>query len=66
LTEKWVLRQAVKPFVTEERFLRKKTPFNPPPSRPPAVATDLVPLQIHLKARITQATVERLGFIHWP
>ncbi|KAJ7215046.1 putative asparagine synthase [Mycena pura] len=66
LTEKWVLRQAVKPFVTEETYLRKKTPFNPPPSPAPAIATELVPLQIHLKARLTQATVERLGFIHWP
>ncbi|KAF7357967.1 Asparagine synthase [Mycena venus] len=31
LVEKWVLRQAVKPFVTEEVYLRKKVSFHPPP-----------------------------------
>ncbi|KAJ6483943.1 putative asparagine synthase [Mycena sanguinolenta] len=65
LVEKWILREAVKPFVTEEIYLRKKNPFNPPPSGPPAVASDLLPLQAHLKARITQASVEQLGFIDW-
>ncbi|KAJ7140701.1 hypothetical protein C8R44DRAFT_930932 [Mycena epipterygia] len=62
LTEKWVLRQAVKPFVTEEIYLRKKIPFNPPPS--PA-ASGLLPLQVHLSKRVTQAAVERLGFLDW-
>ncbi|KAF7357968.1 Asparagine synthetase domain-containing protein [Mycena venus] len=66
MIEKWILRQAVKPFVTEEVYLRKKVSFNPPPSGPPAVASDLLPLQKHLKARLTQANVERLGFIKWP
>ncbi|KAF7358007.1 Asparagine synthetase domain-containing protein [Mycena venus] len=66
LVEKWVLRQAMKPFVTEEVYLRKKVPFNPPPSGPPDVASDQLPLQKHLKTRITQANVERLGFINWP
>ena len=66
MVEKWILRQAVKPFITEEVYLRKKVPFNPPPSGRPAMASDLVPLQIHFKARITQASVERLGFINWP
>ncbi|KAF8176868.1 putative asparagine synthase [Mycena galopus ATCC 62051] len=66
MVEKWILRQAVKPFVTEELYLRKKIAFNPPPSGPPAVPSDLLPLQKHLKARITQASVEKLGFINWP
>ncbi|KAJ6483941.1 putative asparagine synthase [Mycena sanguinolenta] len=66
LVEKWILREAVKPFVTEEIYLRKKNAFNPPSSGPPAVASDLLPLQAHLKARITQASVEQLGFIDWP
>ncbi|KAF8182234.1 putative asparagine synthase [Mycena galopus ATCC 62051] len=66
LVEKWILREAVKPFVTEELYLRQKVPFNPPPSGPPAVPSDLLPLQKHLKARITQANVEKLGFIDWP
>ncbi|KAJ6608104.1 hypothetical protein B0H10DRAFT_2439218 [Mycena sp. CBHHK59/15] len=64
LTEKWILRHAVKPFVTEELYLRKKVPFNPPPR--PKSAAGLGPLQTHLKARITQENVERLGFLHWP
>jgi asparagine synthase (glutamine-hydrolysing) len=66
LIEKWILRQAVKSFVTEEIYLRKKIAFNPPPSPSPAVASGLNPLQIHLKKRITQANVERLGFVEWP
>ncbi|KAF7376896.1 Asparagine synthetase domain-containing protein [Mycena sanguinolenta] len=65
LVEKWILREAVKPFVTEEIYLRKKNAFNPPPSGPPAVPSDLLPLQAHLKARITQVSVEKLGFIEW-
>ncbi|KAJ6608441.1 putative asparagine synthase [Mycena sp. CBHHK59/15] len=64
LTEKWILRQAVKPFVTEELYLRKKVPFNPPPRR--TATAGLSPLQEHLRARITQANVERLGFFDWP
>ncbi|KAJ6594833.1 putative asparagine synthase [Mycena capillaripes] len=65
MVEKWILRQAVKPFISEEVYLRKKVSYNPPPSGPPAVASDLLPLQKHFKARITQASVERLGFIDW-
>ncbi|KAJ6573455.1 hypothetical protein DFH09DRAFT_1312158 [Mycena vulgaris] len=66
MVEQWILREAVKPFVAEEIYLRKKISFNPPPSGGPAVASDLVPLQIHLKARITQASVEQLEFVDWP
>ncbi|KAJ7244941.1 putative asparagine synthase [Mycena rebaudengoi] len=64
LTEKWILRQAVQPFVTKEIYLRKKAPFNPPP-QPSSASGGLVPLQAHLKARITQTNVERLGFFDW-
>jgi asparagine synthase (glutamine-hydrolysing) len=66
LVEKWILRQAVQHFITEEVFLRKKVQFNPPPSPAPGVVSDLLPLQVHLKARITEASVERLGFVEWP
>ncbi|KAJ7689616.1 putative asparagine synthase [Mycena rosella] len=65
LVEKWILREAVKPFVTEEIYRRKKIQYNPPPAQAPKVASDLVPLQKHLNARLTQASVERLGFIDW-
>ncbi|KAJ6453218.1 putative asparagine synthase [Mycena vitilis] len=66
LVEKWILREAVKPFVTEEIYLRKKVAFNPPPMPAAAVPSALNPLQKHLKARITQASVEKLGFVDWP
>ncbi|KAJ7657336.1 hypothetical protein DFH06DRAFT_460895 [Mycena polygramma] len=63
LVEKWILREAVKPFVTEEIYLRKKVAFNPLPMPAAAVPSALNPLQKHLKARITQASVEKLGFV---
>ncbi|KAJ7214889.1 hypothetical protein GGX14DRAFT_609659 [Mycena pura] len=66
MVEKWILRQAVKPFVTEEVYLRKKVSFNPPPAGEPAVASRMLPLQTNLKARITQESVERVGFFDWP
>ena len=66
MVEKWILRQAVKPFVTEEVYLRKKVSFNPPPAGEPAAASRMLPLQTHLKARITQESVERVGFFDWP
>jgi asparagine synthase (glutamine-hydrolysing) len=66
LIEKWILRQAVKSYITEEVYFRKKFAFNPPPSQAPALASGQLPLQMHLKKRITQANVERLGFIDWP
>ncbi|KAJ6494705.1 putative asparagine synthase [Mycena vitilis] len=65
LAEKWILREAVKPFVTEEMYLRKKAPFNPPPSLRPEGTTGLLPLQVLLKTRVTQEAVERIGFINW-
>ncbi|KAK6977503.1 asparagine synthetase domain-containing protein [Favolaschia claudopus] len=62
--EKWILRQAVKPFVTDEIYTRKKAAYNPPP-RPTAVQ-GLGPLQTHLSRRLTKENVERVGFLHWP
>ncbi|KAF8205841.1 asparagine synthase-domain-containing protein [Mycena galopus ATCC 62051] len=66
LAEKWILREAVKPFVTDEMYLRKKAPFNPPPAPRREGSTGLLPLQAHLKARVTQEKVERIGFVSWP
>ncbi|KAJ7239186.1 putative asparagine synthase [Mycena haematopus] len=62
--EKWILRQAVKPFVTDEIYRRKKTAYNPPPR--PTASTGLSPIQLHLGKRVTQANVERVGIFHWP
>ncbi|KAJ7214900.1 putative asparagine synthase [Mycena pura] len=64
MVEKWILRQAVKPFVTEEVYLRKKVEFRPPPA--PSGGSQMLPLQMHLKARITRESVKRLGFLNWP
>ncbi|KAJ7457846.1 putative asparagine synthase [Mycena latifolia] len=66
LTEKWILREAVKPFVTEEIYTRKKAPYNPPPANRAISESELMPLQQHLAARVTQTSVERVGFLHWP
>ncbi|KAJ7137282.1 putative asparagine synthase [Mycena filopes] len=66
LTEKWILREAAKPFVTEEVYLRTKWPFNPPPANGAIAGSEkLMPLQAHLKARVTKSNVERLGFLQW-
>ncbi|KAJ7762653.1 putative asparagine synthase [Mycena metata] len=65
LTEKWILREAVKPFVTEEIYLRKKAPYNPPAASNLIAGSGLMPLQAHLKARVTQTSVERIGFLEW-
>ncbi|KAJ7261481.1 asparagine synthase-domain-containing protein, partial [Mycena rebaudengoi] len=64
-TDRWILRQAVKPYVTVELFHRKKGSYNAPPSRRTEGELKLVPLQAHLKARITRANVERIGFFQW-
>jgi asparagine synthase (glutamine-hydrolysing) len=66
-TDKWILRQAVQPYVTEELYLRKKLSYNAPPARRHASdSASLVPLQAHLKSRITSTAVERVGFFDWP
>lgn len=65
LTEKWILRQAVKPFVTDEIYNRKKTYYNPPPRPSSSNNSGLVPLQLHLRKRITRANVERVGIFDW-
>ncbi|KAJ7621747.1 putative asparagine synthase [Mycena polygramma] len=67
-TDKWILRQAVKPYVLGELFLRKKLSYNAPPARRPEGehgTSALVPLQAHLKVRLTRATVERVGIFQW-
>ncbi|KAJ7128036.1 putative asparagine synthase [Mycena epipterygia] len=64
-TDKWILRQAVKPYVMDELFLRRKLSYNAPPSRRAAADSGLVPLQEHFKARITRDSVEHLGFFEW-
>ena len=59
-TEKWILREAVKPYITEELYLRKKHPFAAPLTK----AKD-TPHGIYLNNRLTRTTIEAIGWIRW-
>ncbi|KAL3486096.1 asparagine synthase-domain-containing protein [Aspergillus germanicus] len=60
LNEKWILRQAVRPFITDELYRRKKHPF----LAPTRWAKD-GPLYHMFKALLTREAVESLGFVSW-
>ncbi|KAL8962432.1 MAG: hypothetical protein Q9193_001161 [Seirophora villosa] len=60
LTEKWILRQASRPFITEELYTRKKHPYSAPSLYPVGG-----PLYQLMKKLITRETVEALGFVDW-
>lgn len=67
-TDKWILRQAVKPFVTKELYERKKAQYNSPLPRQSSTEgseSKPSPLQSLLRDRLTQASVGRLGWISW-
>ncbi|CAO3634478.1 unnamed protein product [Mucor fragilis] len=59
LNEKWVLKEAVKPYITEEMYKRTKHPFLAPPSegRNPVVVSLLNKL-------INKETLEKLGWVN--
>ncbi|KAK5005985.1 hypothetical protein LTR39_005783, partial [Cryomyces antarcticus] len=58
--EKWVLREASKPFITKELYERKKHPYSAPTTYPHGG-----PLHKLLDGLITRANVEDLGFVAW-
>ncbi|KAI3401819.1 hypothetical protein diail_8197 [Diaporthe ilicicola] len=60
LTEKWVLREAVKPFVTDEIYKRSKHPYTAPVSWPTGG-----PLHRLFEGLVTEPNVEELGFLDW-
>jgi asparagine synthase (glutamine-hydrolysing) len=60
LNEKWILRQAVRPFITDELYKRKKHPF----LAPTRWAKD-GPLYHKFKVLLTREAVESLGFVSW-
>lgn len=60
LMEKWILREAVKPFVTEEIYNRTKHPYTAPVLYPRDGS-----LHKLLKRLITQENVTKLGFLEW-
>jgi asparagine synthase (glutamine-hydrolysing) len=67
-TEKWVMREAVKPFVTEELYKRKKSQYNVPIAAPVISSSSekvYTPLQTMIKERVTQDAVEQLGWADW-
>lgn len=59
-TEKWILREATKPFITEEILARRKHHFSAPPKWP--VNGPLHKLMARL---VTRDNIERLGFVEW-
>ncbi|KAI1261174.1 asparagine synthase-domain-containing protein [Xylariaceae sp. FL1019] len=61
LNEKWILRQAVRPYITDELYRRKKHPFLAPTRWAKGG-----PLHTRFSAILTQEAVEGLGFVDWP
>ncbi|KAL8789741.1 MAG: hypothetical protein Q9213_000992 [Squamulea squamosa] len=60
LTEKWILRQASRPFITDELYTRKKHPYSAPSIYPLAG-----PMHALMSKLITKNNVEQLGFVDW-
>lgn len=60
ITEKWILREAVKPFVTDEIYRRSKHPYTAPATWPAGGA-----LHKLLERLVTQENVDMLGFLDW-
>lgn len=60
ISEKWILREAAKPFITEELYVRRKLPFLAPVRWPKDG-----PIQHMFKRLLTREAVEELGFVDW-
>ncbi|KAI4123940.1 MAG: hypothetical protein LQ338_005051 [Usnochroma carphineum] len=60
LTEKWILRQASRPFISEELYARKKHPYSTPDLYPVGG-----PMHRLMHKLITKENVEALGFVDW-
>lgn len=60
LTEKWILREATRPYITDELYRRKKHPFLAP-TRWPRDG----PLHRMFKGLLTHEAVEGLGFVDY-
>jgi len=58
--EKWILREASKPFITTELYERKKHPYSAPTKYPRDG-----PLHKLIGGLISKQTVEQLGFVAW-
>ncbi|KAL8935086.1 MAG: hypothetical protein Q9216_005593 [Gyalolechia sp. 2 TL-2023] len=60
MTEKWILRQAARPFVTDEIFERKKHPYSAPNAWPVGG-----PMYSLMAGLVCRENVEALGFVDW-
>ncbi|KAI6778344.1 uncharacterized protein J7T54_003351 [Emericellopsis cladophorae] len=60
LDEKWILRQAMRPFITDELYQRKKNPFLAPTRWKVGG-----PLHQKLTMLLSEKAVEELGFVDW-
>ncbi|KAI0474500.1 asparagine synthase [Xylaria cf. heliscus] len=58
--EKWILREAVKPFITEEMYLRRKHPYTAPLLWPKDG-----PMHQLFRRLLTKENVEAVGFLNW-
>ncbi|KAF1847896.1 glutamine-hydrolyzing asparagine synthase [Cucurbitaria berberidis CBS 394.84] len=59
-SEKWILKEAMRPFITDELYARKKHPFSAPVKYKPNG-----PVHKFFEGLITKENVERLGFLEW-
>jgi asparagine synthase (glutamine-hydrolysing) len=60
LTAKWILREAVRPYITDELYRRKKHPFLAPTKWP-----HNGPLHRMFRELLTREAVENLGFVDY-
>ncbi|KAL2760695.1 hypothetical protein ACRALDRAFT_1078690 [Sodiomyces alcalophilus JCM 7366] len=60
VTEKWILREAARPYITDELYKRRKLPFLAPTRWPKDG-----PLHNMFKALLTREAVENLGFVDY-
>ena len=58
--EKWILKEAVKPFITDELYARKKHPYSAPAKYEPNG-----PVHRLFEKLITKQNIEVLGFLEW-
>lgn len=59
-TEKWILREAGKPYITTELYERRKHPYLAPSKWPKDG-----PMHKKMRQICTREAVERLGFVDW-
>lgn len=59
-TEKWLLREAARPFITDEQYKRRKQPFFAPTRWPKGGV-----MQKMFQGLLTEESVSALGFVKW-